>query len=86
MTDADQNYDGSNGDQDEYDYDPFEYVPDRIDQVTASGLEQLYAALTEANQPKLRSVEVEQQAGLLWILVEEGAISLDIASRQEAGR
>ena len=84
MTDADQNYDDSNGDADEY--NPFEYVPDRIDQVTASGLEQLYAALNEGSQAKLRSVEVEQQAGLLWILVEEGAISLDIASRQEAGR
>ena len=67
-------------------YNPSEYVPDRIDQVTASGLEQLYAALNEENQAKLRSIEVEQQAGLLWILVEEGAISLDMASRQEASR
>jgi len=84
MTDADQNHDDSNGDADEY--DPFEYVPDRIDQVTASGLEQLYAALTEENQAKLRSVEVEQQAGMLWTLIEEGAISLDMASCQEASR
>ena len=86
MTDPDQNHDDSNRDTDEYEYDPFEYVPDRIDQVTASGLEQLYAALTEANQAKLRSVEVEQQAGMLWTLVEEGTISLNVTNRQEAGR
>ena len=86
MTDPDQNHDGSNGDQDEYDYDPFECVPDRIDQVTASGLEQLYAALNEENQAKLRSAEVEQQAGMLWTFVEEGAISLDVTSCQEVDR
>jgi len=84
MTDADRNHDDSNRDADEYDL--FEYVPDRIDQVTASGLEQLYAALTEENQAKLRSVEVEQQAGMLWTLVEEGTISLNVTNRQEAGR
>jgi hypothetical protein len=44
MTDV-SGRDDSRGDETEY--DPFEYVPDRIDQITASGLEQLHDALAD---------------------------------------
>ena len=67
-------------------YDPFEYVPDRIDQITASGLEQLHDALADHNKRKLRSVPVEQQAGILWSLVDKGAIDLDLTVGQGADR
>ena len=67
-------------------YDPFEYVPDRIDQITASGLEQLHNALADRNKRKLRSVEIEQQAGILWSLVDKGAIDLDLTVGQGADR
>ena len=68
------------------DYAPFEHVPDRIDQITASGLEQLHDELNDQNKAKLRSVPVEQQAGVLWRLVEKGTISLYIAGGQEGNR
>ena len=61
-------------------YDPYEFVPDRIDQVTASGLEQLHDAFNTENAARLRSVSVETQANLLWKLVEEGEINLTIRS------
>jgi len=83
MTDV-SGRDDSRGDETEY--DPFEYVPDRIDQITASGLEQLHDELNDQNKAKLRSVPVEQQAGVLWRLVEKGTISLDIAGGQEGNR
>ena len=67
-------------------YDPFEYVPDQIDQITASGLEQLHDALAERNKRKLRSVPVGQQAGILWSLVDKGAIDLDLTIGQGGDR
>jgi protein tyrosine phosphatase (PTP) superfamily phosphohydrolase (DUF442 family) len=85
MTDAaDQDHDDS-GAGDGCDYDPFEYVPDRIDGITASGLEQMYDALAERNKAKLRSVEVETQAMILWGLVEKGTISLDVTRPSQGG-
>ena len=75
--------DAGDHEQDSHEYDPYEHVPDRIDQVTASGLEQLHDALDTENAARLRSVAVETQANLLWKLVEEGAIDLNI--RPEGG-
>ena len=57
-------------------YGPFAHVPDRIDQITASGLEQLHDALNEDNRMKLHSIPVKQQGALLWSLVEQGTIDL----------
>ena len=62
---------------------PFEHVSDRIDQVTASGLDQRHDALESSRQTKLRSVEIETQAAILWNLVEQGTINLDITSEGE---
>ena len=71
------------GGQDQDDYDPFEYVPDRIDAVTASGLAQVYDALADRNRRRLASLPIEQQGVLLWNLVEQGAVNLDVTT--EAG-
>ena len=78
MTDADDHDRDESGAGDEY--DPFEYVPDRIDQITASGLEQLYEALNEQNKARQRSISIEQQAVILWDLVEKGTIDLNVTS------
>lgn len=59
-------------------YDPFVFVPDRIDAMSASGLEQLHEALSEQNRAKLVSLPIEKQAVLLWELVEEGAVDVDL--------
>lgn len=64
------------GDRDEY--DPFAFVPDRIDAVSASGLEQLHEALSERNRIKLVSLPIEKQAVLLWDLVERGAVDVEL--------
>ena len=72
--------------RDSEEYDPFEHVPDRTDQITASGLSHLHDALADRNKRKLRSVPVEQQAGILWSLVDKGAIDLDITAGREADR
>lgn len=66
-------------------YDPFEYVPDRIDQITGSGLEQLHDALADRNKAKFRSVPVEKQAGILWSLVEKGTVDLDVTDPRQGG-
>ena len=62
------------GDRDEY--DPFTFVPGRIDAVSASG--QLHAALSERNRAKLVSLPIEEQAALLRNLVERGAVNVDL--------
>ena len=59
-------------------YDPFAFVPERIDAVSASGLEQLHAALSEHNRAKLVSLPIEEQAALLWDLVKRGAVDVDL--------
>lgn len=60
------------------DYDSFAFVPDRIDQITASGLKQLHEALNERNRAKLRSVPIEEQGALLWALVDKDTIDVDL--------
>ena len=56
-------------------YDPFEYVPDRID---ASGLVEMHEALNEENTAKLESMPIEDQAMMLWKMVEKGVIDVDL--------
>jgi len=59
-------------------YNPSASVPGRIDAVSASGLKQLHAALSERNRAKLVSLPIEEQAALLWNLVEHGAVDVDL--------
>jgi len=70
---------GENAGADEY--DPFEYVPDRIDAISASGLVQMHGALNEQNTARLESLPVENQAIMLWKMVESGVIDVDLTSR-----
>jgi len=64
-------------------YDPFEYVPDRIDAISASGLVEMHDALNEQNTVKLESMPIEEQAIMLWKMVEKGVIDVDLT---EGGR
>ena len=64
-------------------YDPFEYVPDRIDAISASGLVEIHDALNEENTVKLESMPIEEQAIMLWKMVEKGVIDVDLT---EGGR
>ena len=64
-------------------YDPFEYVPDRIDAISASGLVEIHDALNEENTAKLESMPIEDQAIMLWKMVEKGVIDVDLT---EGGR
>ena len=57
-------------------YDPFEYVPDRIDAISASGLVEMHEALNEENTAKLESLPIEDQAIMLWKMVENGVIDV----------
>jgi len=59
-------------------YDPFEYVPDRIDAISASGLVEMHEALNEENTAKLESLPIEDQAIMLWKMVEKGVIDVDL--------
>ena len=67
----------------EAEYDPFEYVPDRIDAVTASGLVEMHDALNEQNTAKLESLPIEEQGIMLWKMVEKGVIDIDLTSGGE---
>ena len=62
----------------EDEYDPFEYVPDRIDAISASGLVEMHEALNEQNTVKLESMPIEEQALMLWKMVEKGVIDVDL--------
>ena len=59
-------------------YDPFEYVPDRIDAISASGLVEMHEALNEQSTVKLESMPIEEQAIMLWKMVENGVIDVDL--------
>ena len=65
-------------DNGENEYDPFEYVPDRIDAISASGLVEMHEALNEQNTVKLESMPIEEQAIMLWKMVEKGVIDVDL--------
>jgi len=60
-------------------YDPFEYVPDRIDAITADGLVAMHDALNDENTAKLESMPIEDQGMMLWKMVEEGTIDVDLS-------
>ena len=68
----------------EDEYDPFEHVPDRIDAISASGLVEMHDALNEENTAQLESLPIEDQAIMLWKMVEKGMIDVDLteASRR----
>ena len=70
-------------DEGEDEYDPFEHVPDRIDAISASGLVEIHDALNEENTAKLESMPIEEQAIMLWKMVEKGVIDVDLT---EGGR
>ena len=61
------------------DYNPRQYVPDVIDQVTASGLEEMHDSLNAINRARLEGEDIAVQAHLLWEMVEKGAIDLDMS-------
>jgi hypothetical protein len=65
-------------DEDEDEYDPFEHVPSRIDAISASGLVEMHEALNEQNTVKLESMSIEDQAIMLWKMVEKGVIDVDL--------
>ena len=65
-------------DNGENEYDPFEYVPDRIDAISASGLVEMHETLNEQNTVKLESMPIEEQAIMLWKMVENGVIDVDL--------
>ena len=65
-------------DEDEDEYDPFEHVPGRIDAISASGLVEMHDALNEQNTMKLESMPIEDQAIMLWKMVEKGVIDVDL--------
>ena len=78
---SDEGESAGNGEEE---YDPYEYVPDRIDIVSASGLVEMHDALNEKNTAKLESLPIEDQAIMLWKMVEKGVIDVDLteASRR----
>lgn len=55
-------------------FDAMEYVPDRIDAVTANGINQMYESLGPLNRARVHSEEIEVTAHIFWQLVEKGAI------------
>ena len=65
-------------DEGEDEYDPFEQVPDRIDAISASGLVEIHDALNEENTAKLESMPIEDQAIMLWKMVEKGVIDVGL--------
>jgi hypothetical protein len=78
---SDESESAGNGEEE---YDPFEYVPDRIDAISASGLVEMHDALNEENTAQLESLPIEDQAIMLWKMVEKGVIDVDLteASRR----
>jgi hypothetical protein len=58
------------------DYDPFEFVPERIGPITAGGLAWLDEQLHEENKARLRSLPIERQATVLAGLMEISAIGV----------
>ena len=62
-------------------YDPYQYVPDRIDILSADGLVQMHEALNDENAARLRAEDPEVQAVLFWDMVETGVITPTIDRR-----
>ena len=81
MSDEGETESAGNG---ENEYDPYEYVPDRIDAISVSGLVEMHDALNEQNTAQLESFPIEDQAIMLWKMVEKGEIDVGLteANRQ----
>lgn len=63
------------------DFDPYQHVPDRIDYITASGIEQVHDSLSDENAAEYAEASVEEQATFLWKMVDRGVIDFEIGSR-----
>ncbi|HET7323521.1 MAG TPA: hypothetical protein VFJ06_04245 [Halococcus sp.] len=63
------------------DFDPHQYVPDRIDIITADGIEQVHDHLSDENAVEYAEASVEEQATFLWEMVDRGVIDLEISGR-----
>lgn len=59
-------------------FDAYQYVPDRIDAITASGIEEMYANLDAVNRARCRDEEIEVVAHIFWELVEQGTIDPEV--------
>lgn len=59
-------------------FDPYQYVPDRIDTITADGIEQVHDHLSDENAAEYAEASVEAQAMFLWEMVDRGVIDLTI--------
>lgn len=63
------------------DFDPCQHIPDRIDIITASGIQQVHDALSDENAAEYAETSVEEQAAFLWKMVDRGVIDLEIGDR-----
>ena len=57
-------------------YDPFEFVPEQISPITATGLARLDEQLSQENTARLRSLPIEHQASVLATLMKSGAVGV----------
>ena len=57
-------------------YDPFEFVPEQISPITATGLAWLDEQLSQENTARLRSLPIEHQASVLVTLMKSGAVGV----------
>lgn len=61
--------------------DPHQHVPDRIDYITADGIEQVHDHLSDENATEYAEASVEEQAAFLWEMVDRDVIDLSLGSR-----
>lgn len=59
-------------------FDPHQHVPDRIDYITADGIEKVHEHLSDDNAAEYAQASVEEQAAFLWEMVDRGVIDLTI--------
>ena len=62
-------------------FDPHQHVPDKIDHITADGIEQVHDHLSDENAAIYAASSVEEQAAFLWEMVDRGVIDLNLRSR-----
>jgi hypothetical protein len=63
------------------DFDPHQHVPNKIDRLTADGIEQVHDHLSDDNAAEYAQASVEYQAAFLWEMVDQGVIDLRIRGR-----
>lgn len=61
---------------------PFQHVPDRVDIITADGIEQVHDSLNDTNAAVYAASSVEEQAAFLWKMVDYGVIDLTLGERR----